>query len=116
MLVKERVFWESVVGDVGDSLQSPFFSAKDLRGDVGDLSDVSHSRGDALGVKVSADRWGKGGVGYEIGAFHYFLKGFSHDAEEPPLGPIMTPKYSAEGTTEKLDHSWKIVFWFARLV
>ena len=44
MLLEERVFWENVVGDVGDSLNNPFFSAKDLRGDVGDLRDVSHSR------------------------------------------------------------------------
>ena len=105
MLIEERVFGESVVGDVCDSLQRPFFSAEDLRGDVGNLRDVSHSRSDALGVKVSADRWGKGGAGYKIGAFHELVEGFSHDAEEPPLGPIMTPKYSAEGTTKKLDHT-----------
>ena len=93
MLIEERVFWEGVVGDVGDSLESPFLSTEDLRGGVGYLRDVSHSRGDALGVKVGADRGGQGSVGYEIGAFHNFLRVFSHEAEEPPLGPIMTPKY-----------------------
>ena len=72
MLIEERVLWEGVVGDVGDSLKSPFFSTKDFRGSVSNLRDVSHSRGDALGVEVSADRGGKGGVGYEIGAFHDF--------------------------------------------
>ena len=34
-----------------------------------------------------------------------FLRGFSQEAAEPPLGPIITPRYSAEGTTEKLAHS-----------
>ena len=34
-----------------------------------------------------------------------FLRVFSHEAAEPPLGPIITPRYSAEGTTEKLAHS-----------
>ena len=56
------------MGNVGDSLKSPFFS-KDFRGSVGNLRDVSHSRGDALGVEVGADTGGKGSVGYEIGAF-----------------------------------------------
>ena len=35
----------------------------------------------------------------------YLLKAFSQEAVDPPLGPIMKPRYSAEGTTEKLDHS-----------
>ena len=34
-----------------------------------------------------------------------FLRGFSHEAAEPPLGPIITPRYSADGTTEKLAFS-----------
>ena len=34
-----------------------------------------------------------------------FLRVFSHEAAEPPLGPIITPRYSAEGTNEKLAHS-----------
>ena len=48
----------------------------------------------------------------------YLLRGFSQEAVDPPLGPIMKPRYSAEGTTEKLDHSGTILlialeFFFA---
>ena len=38
------------------------------------------------------------------------FRAFSQDAAEPPLGPIITPRYSAEGTTEKLAHSGTIFF------
>jgi hypothetical protein len=34
-----------------------------------------------------------------------FFRVFSHEAAEPPSGPIITPRYSADGTTEKLAHS-----------
>ena len=38
----------------------------------------------------------------------YLLRGFSHEADEPPLGPIINPRYSAEGTTANLAHSGTI--------
>lgn len=38
----------------------------------------------------------------------YLLKFFSHEAEDPPFGPIMKPRYSAEGTTDNLDQSGTI--------
>ena len=63
-----------------------------------------------MNVEVSADGRGERRIGYEIGALNVFVEGFSHDAAEPPLGPIMTPRYSAEGTTEKLAQSGKIFF------
>ena len=37
-----------------------------------------------------------------------FLRVFSHEAAEPPFGAIITPRYSAAGTTEKLAHSGTI--------
>ena len=36
------------------------------------------------------------------------VQGFSYDAADPPFGPIMDPRYSAEGTTAKLDHAGTI--------
>ena len=39
-----------------------------------------------------------------------FRRFFSYEAAEPPLGLIITPRYSVEGTTEKLDHSGKIFY------
>ena len=54
MLVKEGVFGESVVGDVGDPLKGPLLRLDDFRRDVGDLSDVTHRRGDSLGIQVRA--------------------------------------------------------------
>ena len=38
----------------------------------------------------------------------YLLRGGSHEADDPSLGPIMNPRYSAEATTEKLDQSGTI--------
>ena len=73
---KKRVFWEGVVRDAGNSLESPFFRTKDFGGGVGYLRDVSHSRDNALRVQVGANGWSKGRVGYEIGAFYDFLRGF----------------------------------------
>ena len=46
--------------DVGDSLESPFFRTEDFGGGVGNLRDVSHSREDALRVKVGANGGSEG--------------------------------------------------------
>ena len=76
MLVEERVIWECVVRDVGDSLEGPLFRILDLGGGVGNMGDVSHGGDYPLYVEVSADRWGERRVGYEIGALNVFLEGF----------------------------------------
>ena len=76
MLEKERVFGESVVGDMGDPLESPLFGLYYLRRDVDDLRDISHRGGNTLEVEVSADRCGKGGVRYKIGEFNIFVERF----------------------------------------
>ena len=54
MSVREGVFGESVMGDVGNPLKGPFLRLDDFRGDVGDLSDVAHRWSDSLRIKVSA--------------------------------------------------------------
>ena len=41
VLVREGVFGERVVGDVGGPLQGPFLRLDDSRCDVGDLGDVA---------------------------------------------------------------------------
>ena len=43
-----------------------------------------------------------------LGRATHLLTGLSHEAVDPPFGPIMMPRYSADGTTEKLDHSGTI--------
>ena len=50
----QKVFGESVVGDVGYPLESPFFRLEDFWCYVGDLGDIAHRWGDTLCVEVGA--------------------------------------------------------------
>ena len=63
---------------------------------------------------VGATRWLYHWVPEEGAASHlpisaardlYFTNGFFHDASFPPPGPTMSPRYSADLLTAKLDHA-----------
>ena len=54
MLIREGVFGEGVMGDVGNPLKAPCFRLDYFSGNAGDLGDVAHRWGDTLCVKDSA--------------------------------------------------------------
>ena len=79
--------------NVGNSLKCSFLRSDNFGGDGGNLRNIPQCGCDSLCVEVNANGWCSVGVCNEIGSVYIFGELFSHEALEPPFGPMMMPRY-----------------------
>ena len=106
VLVEEGVFREPVVWDMGNPLESPFFSVPYLRSGAGNLSDVTHSWDGSLGIEVDPNGGGDRGVVYEIGAFNELFEGVFPRGGGASFGTNHHAKVLGRGNNREVGPFW----------